>query len=169
MQAWLNPVRQWTFDRLDVAEAGNDKTFGDITGTWMGAVSAQSFRPGTKEVYDPGYLRRSTAFTFAFNQGSEIYILDAPDGEMFVMQSFTGPPDLTLGEGLPADLDRRLDLPDGWGFRTELLDEDLEISASKDELVHVLHDKLDNIYQGSDLGRAFSHLGPYDVRWYAAR
>ena len=35
------------FDRLDVWEAGDDKTFGSITGTWTGVVGAATMMQGT--------------------------------------------------------------------------------------------------------------------------
>ena len=51
-QAWLNPVRHWMFDRLDVWEAGHDKTFGGITGTWTGVAAAATMIAGHR----PGQL-----------------------------------------------------------------------------------------------------------------
>src|SRR5215831_17438471 len=39
LRAWLNPVRRWMSDRLDVWEAGDDRTFGGITG-WVGGRAA---------------------------------------------------------------------------------------------------------------------------------
>lgn len=89
LRAWLNPVRYWMFDQLDVWEAGDDKTFGSITGTWMGVVTAATVMQAPVQAsYDPGYVYCASAFTF--NKRSEVYLLKAPDGELFVMQSFTG-------------------------------------------------------------------------------
>jgi hypothetical protein len=125
LRAWLNPKRQWTFDRLDVWEAGDDKTFGPITGTWVGAVDAPTMmQTAVQDSYEPGYIHRNQTFTF--NGGSEVYVLDAPDGEAFVMQSFTRHWDPGLTEDNLAHLGGRLDLPDGWGFRIEVLDRDME-------------------------------------------
>jgi hypothetical protein len=164
-RAWLNPVRHWMFDRLDVREAGDDKTFGDLTGTWMGVAAETTFMQATvRESYNPGYIYRNSAFTF--NQGSKVYILEAPDGEVFVMQSLTRHWDPTLSEDNLGHLASRLDLPRGWGFRTETLDWDLEVSSAKhDNLAHVLRDSLHNVYHGSDAGRAFTSLCPQDSRW----
>ncbi|MGH3300877.1 MAG: hypothetical protein ACRDOK_04160 [Streptosporangiaceae bacterium] len=159
--AWLNPVRHWMFDRLDVREAGDDKAFEGITGTWMGVVGAATLMEDTVQgSFDPGYIYRNNTFTFMFYRGSEVYLLDAPDGEVFVMQSFTRHRDSTLSEGDLAHLGGRLDLPGGWGFRAEVLDQDLSVSSNIDNLAHVLQDNLYNIYQGSDAGRAFSELWP---------
>jgi hypothetical protein len=155
LRAWLNPVRRWMFDSLDVWEAGDDKTFGGITGTWMGVVDAATLMQATVlGSYYPGYIYRNNTLTFT--RGSEVYLLDAPDGEVFVMQSFSRHVNPTLSEDNLGNLAGRLDLPEGWGFRMEMLDQDLEVSSSKNNLAHVLHDNLDNVYQGSDVGRAFS-------------
>jgi haloalkane dehalogenase len=165
LRAWLNPVRRWMFDRLDVWEAGDDRTFGGITGTWMGVVGAATMMQATVQgSYYPGYIYRNNTFTF--NRGSEVYLLDAPDGEVFVMRSFTRHWDPTLSEDNLAHLGSRLDLPDSWGFRAEILDQDLEVSSAKhDNLAHVLQDNLHNVYQGSDVGRAFSYLCREDAQW----
>jgi hypothetical protein len=165
LAAWLNPVRYWMSDRLDVWEAGDDKSFGTIAGTWMGAVGAATVLQATDQGgYDPGYVYSSNTFTF--NKGSEAYLLEAPDGEVFVMQSFTRHSDPTLSTGHFTHLAGRLDLPAGWGFRAEVLGHDLEVSSAKhDNLAHLVQDNLHNIYQGSDAGRAFSQLCPEDGQW----
>jgi hypothetical protein len=165
LRAWLNPVRQWTFDRLDVWEAGDDKTFGDITGTWVRAVDAPTMmQTAVRGSYDPGYIYRNGTATF--NGGSKVYVLDAPDGEAFVMESFTRYWDPRLSQDNLAHLGGWLDLPDGWGFRTEVLERDMEVSsAGHDNLAHVMQDNLHNVYQGSDVGRAFSDICRQDSLW----
>ena len=163
LRAWLNPVSRAMFDRLDVWEAGDDRTFGGITGTWMGVAGAATMQATVQGSYDPGYIYRNNTLTF--NRGSEVYLLDAPDGEVFVMQSFTRHQDPTLSEDNLSHLGGRLDLPGGWGFRAELLDQDLEVSSNPDHLTHVVQDNLHNVYQGSDAGRSFSLLCREYERW----
>jgi hypothetical protein len=161
MRAWIDPVRQWTFDRLDLQEAGDDRAFGDLTGIWIGAADAPAAGQGS---YDPGYVYRSEAYTFT--GGSEVFVLDAPDGEAFVLQSFTRHWDPGLTEDNLRHLGGRLELPDGWGFRVEVLDRDMEVSsAGHDHLAHVMQDDLHNVYQGSDVGRAFSDICRQDSLW----
>ena len=113
--------------------------------------------------YMASYVFSSSTFTFS--EGSKVYLLDAPDGEVFIMQSFARRWGPAPEEGDVAHLYRQLDLPDRWGFRAEVLDQDLEISANPDNLAHVLHDDLHNVYLGSDVGRAFSQLTPQDSLW----
>jgi hypothetical protein len=162
VRAWLSPVRSCMFDRLDVWEAGEDRTFGAMTATWTGAVDAATLMQATvQDSYHPGYIYRDS--TFAFDSGTEVYLLEAPDGEVFVMESLCWDPSLT--EDNLAHLSRRLDLPGGWGFRAELLDEDLKVTSNPDKLAHVLQDDLHNVYQGSDAGRAFSRFCQDYERW----
>jgi len=166
LRAWLNPVRHWMIDRLDVWEAGDDKTFKGITGTWMGVVGATSLMEAEatdQGSYAPAYTYSSQTFTFS--KGSEVYLLDAPDGEVYVMQSVARHWNPTASKSDLARLYRRLDLSFGWGFRTEKLDEDLEVSSNPDNLAHVLQDDLHNVYLGSDVGRAFSPPTPKDSLW----
>jgi hypothetical protein len=166
LSAWLNPVRHWMADRLDFWEAGDDKTFGSITGTWMGVTGAATMMQATaRGSYDPGYIYSTGALSFT--KGSEVYLLEAPDGEVFIMQSFTRHWDPALSEDNLAHLAGRLGLPPGWGFRAEVLGHDLEVSSAEhDNLAHVVQDDLHNVYWGSDVGRAFSQLAPEDGQWW---
>ena len=143
--------------RIDVMEAGGDRAFGDLTGTWGGAAGAATMRRATVDgSFEPGYIYRSNTLTF--NAGSRVYLLDAPDGEVFVMQSMASHLDPARGEDGVAHLGSRVELPKGWGFRTEVLDEDLQVTSNPDKLAHVLQDNVHNVYQGSDAGRAFSRF-----------
>jgi hypothetical protein len=167
LQAWLSPVRHWMFDRLDIWEAGDDLTFGDIIGTWTGVAAAAATTQATgQRSYDPAYTSRNSAFSFTFSKGSDVYLLDAPDGEVFIMQSRAAQPNPAAAGTSLAHLGSRLDLRDGWGFRVQVLDQDVPVSsANHDNLAHLVQDDLGNIYQGSDVGRAFSQICPQDARW----
>lgn len=72
---------------------------------------------------------------------------------------------LSCDENDLAHLYTRLDLPDGWRFRAERVADDMEVLANPDSLAHVLQDDLQNVYLGSDVGRAFSQLAPEDSLW----
>jgi len=155
LRAWLNPVRHCMFDRLDVWEVGEDRTFDGISGTWVSVVPAGDLTEVTdRGSYDPRYVYRTDTLTFS--KGSYVYLLVEPDGEVFVMHSLSQHVDPTLSEDNLRQLAGRLDLPEGWGFRAEMLDQDLEVTSSRNNLAHVVQDNLDNVYQGSDVGRAFS-------------
>jgi hypothetical protein len=165
LDAVIGPLRSWTFDRLDIWEAGDTETFGNITGTWIGAAEAAALMQATvRSSYQPAYVYRNTTVTYA--KGTQVYVLDAPDGEVFVMESFTRHGDPALSEDLLAHLGGKLDFPVGWGFRAELLDRDLAVStAQHGNLAHIVQDNLHNTYQGSDVARAFSELCRKDSLW----
>ena len=105
---FLNPPRYWMFDEFRVFEAGEDQEFGGIKMTWMGVVDVATLQKGIiGGNYFPGYIHRDNSFTY--NQGSEVYLLDAPGGEVFVMQSYNAHTDQGLAaEQSPAALGGRL-------------------------------------------------------------
>ena len=155
LHAWLNPVRHCMFDRLDVWEVGDDRRFGGVSGTWMSVAGAADVtKAPIRGTYRPGYVYRNSSFTF--NRGRDVYLLVEPDGEVFIMQSVSRQVDPTLREDNLPQHASQLNLPEGWGFRVEILEQDLVVTSSKDNRAHVLHDNLGNTYQGSDVGRAFS-------------
>ncbi len=155
---FLNPSRHWMFDQFWVYEAGDDRTFGAAKFTWMGVVPVEELEKGvTKGHYVPGYIFRNNQYKW--NKGSEIYLLDAPDGEVFVMQSFTNfvQKDVTIDN--IRDLGSKLHMPPGWKFRSVVLDRDLVVNQERtNHLAHVFQDDLKDAYQGSDGGKAFSFV-----------
>jgi hypothetical protein len=157
-EAFLNPSRHWMFDEFDVWEDGIDRTFGGIKMTWMGVVPVEELEKGvTKGHYVPGYIYRNNQFKF--NKGSEIYLLDAPNGEVFVMQSFTNFKQKEVTINNIRDLGGKLTLPPGWKFRSVVLDRDLVVNQKRtNNLAHVFQDDMLNAYQGSDGGKAFSFV-----------
>jgi hypothetical protein len=158
LKGWLNPVRQWTFDEFWCYECGVVKQFGAIKGTWMGVVGAEAMMKATvKGSYYPGYIYRNSKFKF--NKGSQVCLLDAPDGEVFVMQSYTNHFDKRITKANLPKLGSILTLPAGWKYWTKVLDRDLVVSQTKhNNLAHVLQDNLHNTYEGSDGGKAFSYI-----------
>lgn len=155
---WLNPVRRWTFDEFWVYETGVEKEFNGIKMVWMGVLGAEDVMASTvKGSYFPSYIYRNSKFKFY--KGREVYLLDAPDGEVFVMQSYCDHWDKRITkENLP-NLGSILKLPEGWRFRVKVIDRDLEISQTRtDNYAHVLQDNLHNTYQGSDGGKAFNYI-----------
>ena len=157
-EVFLNPSRRWMFYQLDVFEDGVERTFGGIRMTWMGVVPVSELEKGvTKGHYVPGYIYRDNQYTF--KKGREIHILDAPDGEVFVMQSFTNfkQQNVTLADA--RNLASVLTLPPGWKFRSVVLDRDLIVNQKRTKgLAHVFQDDMLNAYQGSDGGKAFSFV-----------
>ncbi len=82
---------------------------------------------------------------FFFDAGAPVYELVNPDGVAYVMQArcVGVDPDLTE-EQLPS-LGERLALPDGWTYRTRVLDEELVVDTTA-TIATVLQDELENTY-----------------------
>jgi hypothetical protein len=157
-EVFLNPSRRWTFDQLDVFEDGIERTFGGIKMTWMGVVPVVELEKGvSKGHYVPGYIFRNNQYTF--KKGREIYLLDAPDGEVFVMQSFTNFKQQKVSFANARNLASVLTLPPGWKYRSLVLDRDLIVNQKRTNgMAHVFQDDMLNAYQGSDGGKAFSFV-----------
>lgn len=95
------------------------------------------------DLYSETEVQRSTTYTF--KAGNEIYKLVNPQGDEYVMQSYSKRvnPDLTIDD--LASLDANLNLPSGWTFRVEVLSSDLEVVA--DGVAYVISDDFENAYQ----------------------
>ena len=116
--------------------------------TWMGVVDVATLQKGIiGGNYFPRYIHRDNSFTY--NQGSEVCPLDAPDGEVFVMQSYNAHTDQGLAaEQSPATLSGKQTLPEGWRFRVKTLDRDLVVPRDKTgKPAHVMQGHLLNRYQ----------------------
>jgi hypothetical protein len=96
-----------------------------------------------RQRYTAQSVDRRAIMTFA--AGSEIYVLVAPDGNQYVMQSYSQQEDAGLTEADLATLGDRLALPDGWRYEARTLDADLVIDFG-DQPARVLQDELQNSY-----------------------
>ena len=125
----LNGPRYWLMDRIDktVGTSGPTKDFGGIEMTQRATVLVGN--PATAQTpYLLHEINRRTAFTF--DRGSTVYELTDPQGQKWVMQSWsqTVDPALSLAD-LPG-LGARLQLPDGWSYRTSTLTSPLRIDTT---------------------------------------
>lgn len=84
--------------------------------------------------------------TWTFNAGTEIYELTDPEGNTYVMQSYSLIQDPTLTADDLASLGDRLELPDGWTYSARTLDEDIQIALADGGAI-VVQDELENSYQ----------------------
>jgi hypothetical protein len=82
---------------------------------------------------------------FFFDAGKPVYELVAPDGRAYVMQALCVGVDPTITEASLTGLGERLDMPDGWTYRTRILDEELVVDTTA-TVATVLQDELENSY-----------------------
>ena len=143
----LNGPRYWTMDEVQAggATVNNVKeSFGGIEMNLRATVDIGLLKQilGSKQ-FSPNQINRTT--NFIYKAGSPIYELVSPDGQVYVMQSYSQivNPNLTMKD-LP-DLAKQLKLPTGWVYRSTVLEKDLSLIANG--IAYVLQDNLLNSYQ----------------------
>ncbi len=152
-KVWLNPRRQWTFNEIWAYSAGDTRDFEGVKGLWLGVVGAEvaakAVGAGHYLAHTPGTPGIVAHRAFKYNKGMPVYLLDMPDGKVFVMQSWTN--HVNKGETAAnlKDLGSQFkQLPPGWKFRVKVLDQDLVIAPKKPPYYgYVTQDEFLNTYQ----------------------
>lgn len=147
--AATNGPRYWVLDRIVPGKLATSLEVKSLSGLEMRSVAVvelPSITPSSvsNTPYTETSVRRDTVFTFA--AGRRIYELTAPDGSIYVMQSYSQQLDADLAVADLADLRARLDLPTGWSFQSRVLRTDLEVE-DLDGIATVVQDDLRNTYQ----------------------
>ena len=145
--AKLNGPRHFVLDGIQVSgssQTGQTFTFGGIE---MGLRATLIIPVGTptvgNEFYTPNQVQRDTIWIY--DAGKPIFELTDPQGNVYVMQSYAQFADRTLTiEQLP-NLASKLELPQGWGYKTETLSSELDLSSNG--RATVVNDNLYNSYQ----------------------
>lgn len=142
--ALLNGPRYWLMDRIARAPS-SERVIVDFGGIEMFLAATVKLNPEAVSAtpYLPSAVDRKTVFTF--DAGSRVYELLTPDGDVYVMQSWSQQIDPTLDEAALSELGSRLALPDGWTFATRVLDEPLQIVTTESD-AQVIQDELRNSY-----------------------
>lgn len=151
----LNGPRLWTIDHLGV-NAGTKRNFQGLEAHWvMWFPIPDEIREGKDLSYYVMDALRDTAMTIW--KGSRVYILDDPEGNSFVMKSASliKDPDQKF-EDLK-DLGSRLKLPEGWKFRTKVLEQEL-VFKTKDGKSFIVQDDIGNTYDR--VGGPYSNYKP---------
>lgn len=140
----LNGPRHWVLDGLGTKVAVVDPVFRDFNGITMRRIATVDLGTTPQAMpYTERHVNRGA--TFFFDAGKPVYELVAPDGTAYVMQAYCIGVDPTItAESLPA-LGERLQLPDGWSYRTRVLDEELVVDTTT-TLATVVQDELENTY-----------------------
>ena len=140
----LNGSRYWTLDGFGLKVAVVDPVFRDFNGIQMRRIA----------VVDLGEVPRLGPYTetkvnrgavFFWDEGQTVHELVNPDGLAYVMQALCVGVDPTMSPESLLTLGERLALPDGWTYRTRVLDEELVVDTSS-SLATVLQDEFENSY-----------------------
>ena len=142
--AVLNGPRFWLMDEVEAAggDAPAPVSFGGMEMIKRATLDLSVVGIGAP-AYTGHNVNRKSVFTFA--KGSTVYQLVASDGTVYVMQSWSQQVDPTLEESDLSGLGERLELPDGWTFRSLTLTEELRVETVEADAV-VLQDDLRNSY-----------------------
>lgn len=139
-----NGPRYWLIDAVtSFGEIGESRFFGELE---MRRLASVALSPG--DISQDPYTERSVVrdTEFVFGAGGEVYELIAPNGKVYVMQSYAHIVDDTLDEATLPTLGERLQLPEGWTYRTRVVDADY-IVVDQDGIATVVQDELQNTYQ----------------------
>ena len=140
--AVLNGPRYWVLDGVtgEIPE-GTPRTFGTLE---MRRLVSLTLPRGTTS--SQPYVERTVQRTseFEYRAGAEVYELLAPDGSVYVMQSYAQIVDAGLSERDLPGLGARLTLPAGWQYRARTLAAPLVVNTPGEATV--VQDDLQNTY-----------------------
>ena len=145
--ATINGRRHWVLD--SIKSGGGVTSSSDtltVNGMELGLKAILTTPVGEATIgtnaYEINTVQRNT--TYLFKKGRKVYELIDPDGNVYVMQSYTTQmAPLTLKK-----LDRMgkfLQLPEGWKYRVRKLDKDLNLTAAG--ATQIVNDYFRNTYQ----------------------
>ena len=143
----LNGPRYWTMDEIKAAgKTANDviENFGGIEMSLRATLDVGIKRQlaGT-QFFVPNVVNRDTAFIY--RSGTLIYQLTSPQGQTYIMQSYSQITDPNLSMNDLTQLAARLKLPDGWKYTVKTLTQDLVLQAQGK--AYVIQDNFYNSYQ----------------------
>jgi haloalkane dehalogenase len=144
----MNGPRYFLMDKSQIAleNPGDVVSFGGLQFRKFATIRIPltSMIGGLKrKPYTEHTIERTTSFVFS--AGKPVYELVAPDGTVYVMQSYALIVDPTLTEESLATLASRLTLPEQWHYRVRTLDQEYVMQATGE--VQVIQDDLENTYQ----------------------
>jgi hypothetical protein len=125
------------------AEAGATHVFGGLKMRKVATIPIRSDAELVQATYTQRTIERRNTWTWS--AGRRVYELLAPDGSNYLMQSYSQirDPELTMSQ--LRGLGSRLDLPQGWTYRSRRLKRDLTLTAKG--TATIIQDDLTNTYQ----------------------
>lgn len=144
MAVKLNGPRHWMLDGLGQKVAVLEPVLRDFNGLTMRRIATVDLGDAPSVLpYTERHVNRGAVFFW--DAGSPVHELVSPNGLAYVMQAYCIGVDPTLTQEALPDLGERLALPEGWSFRTRVLDEELVVDTT-DTIATVLQDELENTY-----------------------
>jgi hypothetical protein len=140
----LNGPRHWVLDGMGTKVNAMEPVLREFNGLLMRrlAVIDLGDSPGTSPYTE---VKVDRGAVFFFDAGRPVYELVNPDGLAYVMQALCIGVDATMSEDSLVTLGDRLAMPDGWSYRTRILDDELVIDTPG-PVATVLQDEFENSY-----------------------
>ncbi len=140
----LNGPRYWVLDGLGSKVAVIEPVFKDFNGIQMRRIATIPI--GADFAAGPYTIRNvNRGAVFFFDAGKTVYELVDPEGRAFVLQARCVGVEPGMTEESLANLGERLALPEGWSYRTRVLDAELVVDTSA-TLATVVQDEFENTY-----------------------
>ncbi len=141
-----NGPRYWVLDDIVANKLAGSGAIRDFGGVAMRSIATVDLGKGLpdRRPYARISVRRDTEFVFS--AGRTVYELTAPDGAVYVMQSYSLEVDPGLTVDALAGLGARLALPPGWTYAARTLTAPLVVEDD-DGIATVIQDELHNSYQ----------------------
>jgi hypothetical protein len=156
LKAIKNGPRLWTVDHVS-GKIGKERDIQGLKARWvMWFPIPEEIRKGTTEnPYKVMTAHRDTSMSI--DKGSRAYILDDPQGITWVMKSASLIKDPNQKFEDLKDLGSRLKLPEGWKFRSIILEQDLIFMSDKG-WAQITQDDFGNTYDR--MGGPYSNYKP---------
>ena len=140
--ALLNGPRYWLMSSIEKDTSGPQPTasFSGIDMIQQAVVQLSSMNPAP---YSVNKVDRKAIFTFG--AGRPVFELLDPEGQHWVMQTWSQTVDKNLTLDDLSGLASRLNLPEGWSYRTRTLSSPLRVDTTNRD-AHVTQDDLANSY-----------------------
>jgi hypothetical protein len=140
----LNGPRYWTLDAFGQKVAVAEPVLRDFNGITMRRIATVDLGEIPKlGPYNETKVNRGVIFFW--DEGQTVHELINPEGHAYVMQALCTGVDPTMSPESLLTLGERLELPDGWSYRTRVLDEDLIVDTTA-TIATVLQDEFENSY-----------------------
>ena len=140
----LNGPRHWVLDGMGTKVNAMEPVLREFNGLLMRrlAVIDLGDHPGTSPYSE---VKVDRGAVFFFDAGKPVYELVNPDGLAYVMQALCIGVDPDTTEASLVTLGERLEMPEGWSYRTRILDEELVVDTTA-TVATVLQDEFENSY-----------------------
>ena len=142
----LNGPRHWVLDSIysSTINANCDTAFGNLDMSLVANIPIALTDISTEIAYQVNIVERNTEWHYF--KGTQVYILQDPTEKCFIMQSYSQKIDPLLTIEELENLGNRLNLPEGWSYKTVFLQNDF-VLESQDGFAELVTDELENAYQ----------------------